>query len=162
MGVKHVWNVFCTVINDNCNDDEQEADFLSVSTTAQAGPPFFQENDMSADNTVVVLSTQVSEGCQKREYRVAEMQAMENLTYEAVTPHYTNWIMAEVFDRSKVYEEEEAAWRAALALADEIRADGRILEYGVQSVELQRTFPTQSAAALRAVLKRKKLYPFDR
>ncbi len=117
---------------------------------------------MSADNTVVVLSTQVSEGCQKREYRVAEMQAMENLTYEAVTPHYTNWIMAEVFDRSKVYEEEEAAWRAALALADEIRADGRILEYGVQSVELQRTFPTQSAAALRAVLKRKKLYPFDR
>jgi hypothetical protein len=117
---------------------------------------------MSADNTVVVLSTQISEGCQKREFRVAEMQAMENLTYEDATPDYLNWIIAINFGQSKVYESEEEAWRAGLLLADEIRASDRYLEYGVQSVELNRSYPAKSEAALRAVLKKKKQYPFDR
>lgn len=120
---------------------------------------------MSADNTVIVLSTPAVADCPEcpeRVYRVAEVQAAENLTDEGSTPEYLNWILAENFGKSPVYNVEAEAWRAALALADEIEASERYLEYGVQSVALAVPYPTRSVAQLRLVLKQKRQFPFDR
>jgi hypothetical protein len=124
---------------------------------------------MSADNTVIVLSTPAYAGSasdvgrpSERVYRVAEVQAAESLTCESSTPEYLNWILVENFGKSPLYFVEAEAWRAALALADEMEASERYLEYGVQSVALDLAFPSRSAAQLRLVLKQKRQFPFDR
>jgi len=123
---------------------------------------------MSADNTIIVLRTP-SPGAEDitttlydfATYRVAVVQAAENLESEN-PPEYLAWLMVECFGKSPVYNSEQDAWRAALAMAAEMEANEQYLEYGVKSVRMQQAYPTESVAALRQILKKKKLFPFDR
>jgi|GEM_PF-7124742 len=123
---------------------------------------------MSADNTIIVLRTP-SPGAETTTttlydfatYRVAVVQAAENLESDS-PPEYLAWLMAECFGKSTVYNCEQDAWRAALAMAADMEANEQYLEYGVKSVRMQQAYPAETIAALRQVLKQKKIFPFDR
>ena len=62
---------------------------------------------MSADNTVLVLITRGKNGSEK-EYRVAEVQAAENMTWEADYPSPENprlrreWVL-DIFNDARVF-----------------------------------------------------------
>jgi hypothetical protein len=89
---------------------------------------------MSADNTIVVLSTPTAEG--GREWRVAHMQAAENLHEE--DPAFVRYLLERVFAKSPVFLDENGA----LSVALELESQYGYVEYGTRCVELDVIFPT--------------------
>lgn len=101
---------------------------------AQPNSPQPKGYQMSADNTIVVLSTLTANG--GREWRVAHMQAAENLHEDDAA--FVRYILDRMFSASAVFTLEDTALDAALELE---RACGDV-EYGVRCVELDVPFPT--------------------
>jgi hypothetical protein len=82
---------------------------------------------MSADNTVMILETEDG-------FRVAEIQAAENLSYPD-SEFKRDYISANFADKSLLYCEQDA-WRQAEAIYTSIKALGGYVEYGIQLVKL--------------------------
>lgn len=87
---------------------------------------------MSADNTVILLITKGRDDWRGAEYRVAHVQAAENMTWEADYPSKDNplfnreWVL-DAFGRSRVFTD------AADALGEAIRVEKQAdyVEYGI-------------------------------
>jgi len=91
---------------------------------------------MSADNGIYVLET---EGADGSEFRVAHLQAVENVYYdtaiECESDDYNVWIRnaRRMWRDCDVYTNEDDAWAVARELLKEYEKDG-IVEYGVSRI----------------------------
>ena len=91
---------------------------------------------MSADNGIYVLETAGPE------YRVAELQAIENLHLNPATCDWTNdpkilkLNAEEMFGRAKLFTSRDEALDFAWDLAEQILENYGILEYGVSEINL--------------------------
>jgi len=101
---------------------------------------------MSADNGIYILSTPRKRG-PGREYRVAHLQAVENMEYDWNTNKLTAdkrvWIVnaREMWEGAKVYLVKGDALNAAAAMYDEImESECPIVEYGIRFVEVEVPF----------------------
>lgn len=87
---------------------------------------------MSADNTVIVLKTKGKNG-NEAEYRVAHVQAAENMTWEADYPSQDNprlrrdWVL-DIFKGVRVFTNADDA----LKEADRLEKYWEYVEYGVR------------------------------
>lgn len=88
---------------------------------------------MSADNTIVILHTKNPEDNSHVpfHYRVKEIQAAENLYYDAPPNSFNTEYVIEVFGDCAIFTDEAEAYREALRLEKEIKDEGYIVEYGV-------------------------------
>ena len=102
---------------------------------------------MSADNTIVILSTlsewKKEDGCSKRVpkrrvYRVAEVSAWDNFEWYSDNQLYNlGFYLWVCFKHSAVYETEKEAFQRA----DELLKELGYVEYGVAYCETDYTFP---------------------
>jgi len=94
---------------------------------------------MSADNGIYILSTLKGRGY---EYRVAHLQAVENVDWDDKTKDYTKKDDVRIvnargmWDGCKVFTNEDTAHELAHDLAE----DCTILEYGICSVHINKEF----------------------
>ena len=99
---------------------------------------------MSADNTIGILVTRNRKG-EGLEFRVAHVQAIENLTWGPDYPSGPNPALNREYARllfgdAPYFTEEAAAWRYAFKLERKILADFGILEYGVKRLDFGQVF----------------------
>ena len=108
---------------------------------------------MSADNGVYILRTLVDENDTSKgyEYRVTEMQAVENIFWDSEVFGKNGWGQEsnnpEVHIRNarkmwtgKMYLDERDALVRADELAQEILSSFGILEYGISTIEINKKF----------------------
>jgi len=101
---------------------------------------------MSADNGIYILKTPVSSYSSMQgdgfEYRVAHMQAAENLSWDDKKHCHTENLNVriknarEMWEGEDMFHSEEEARKAAIALAETIS----FLEYGICLIEINREF----------------------
>ena len=101
---------------------------------------------MSADNGIYILGTVTSykkEGnaivhCgARRVYRVAHAQAIDNLEhYKNNEPHNLGAYMVDVWGKSEVYDDRDAA----IVAADKLASKYDILEYGISFIDTNLVF----------------------
>ncbi len=84
---------------------------------------------MSSDNGVYVLKTRKGEGY---EYRVAHLNAIDNLDYDCSTPEDIMTNARQMWRNREVFKHKVDALLAAHELADDID----LLEYGVSFIKL--------------------------
>ena len=95
---------------------------------------------MSADNGIYILMTPSSKSGEIFEYRVIEAQAIDNIFYE--NPEGNPEQIISYFGKCIVYYSSDQAQFAAEALYAKILNDDfcPYLEYGIQVIELKKTF----------------------
>jgi hypothetical protein len=122
---------------------------------------------MSADTTMAILKTQrPCSPAGQWEFRVALVQAVEN-AYPTegegwASDIFRAWYVALNFRRSKVYRDAKTARKAARRKAYRFRRRGGILEHGVVTVHLSKTFPLLSAERLEVLMRKHRVFPFNR
>lgn len=89
---------------------------------------------MSADNTIVVLQTIGQD--RRPEYRVAHVQAAENIMYH-YNRTFRDWYVKSEFGTCRVYRNLAAALRRA----DWLLAAQHYVEYGIDKINTRRKFP---------------------
>lgn len=92
---------------------------------------------MSADNGIYILRSPIRTG--HFEYRVAHLQAIENIDYDRA--HEILY-----FGKCQVFHNRDAAWKEALKIYDSI--DG-VLEYGISQIDSDHPFPKMSIEEAR-------------
>jgi hypothetical protein len=93
---------------------------------------------MSADNGIYILKTpNFKTG--HTEFRVSHCQAIENIDYPGEEVKYIKMY----FGKSKIYKSQIEALTEAQRIYDKLEEDGFIIEYGIQTIELNREFPIQ-------------------
>lgn len=103
---------------------------------------------MSADNTIIVLSTVTEWERQNhviyrvpkyRVYRVAHIQAWDNFEwYQENQPYNLGYYLWSCFKDSTVYKDRQSACNKSEQLYNEIG----YVEYGIQHVDTEYVFPT--------------------
>lgn len=83
---------------------------------------------MSADNQILVLQDT------KKEFRVAEASASDEY------PENPEWIF-QIFRNSEVFSHENKAREKAVEIEKEIEKQGGIVEYGINSIQIDFPFP---------------------
>lgn len=106
---------------------------------------------MSADNGIYILSTirKMKEDrpgewqkCEPyRVYRVAHAQAIDNFDwYSEKEPHNLGAYMKEVWGRSEVFTDRDAAHKRAVEILEEIYSENLPVEYGIQFIDTDLVF----------------------
>lgn len=111
---------------------------------------------MSADNTIVVLGTKRKDGQPGMEYRVAEIQAAENLTYQPdyppTKPVLNRWHLLIIFNGKRVILDK----LEALETAQKLEKESGYVEYGISFWEYPEVFfPATDAKRRRRAKYRK-------
>jgi hypothetical protein len=100
---------------------------------------------MSADNTIGILVTRNRKG-EGLEFRVAHVQAIENLEYEPDYPAGPKPVLSReyarlLFGRAPYFTDEAAAWRYAHKLEAKIEREfGLSVEYGIRCLNFRAIF----------------------
>ncbi len=143
---------------------------------------------MSADTTMAILKTRTllgEEGCED-EYRVALVQAAENALPQSYPPErkprmilfeglpgdpfcgevpedliFRCWYQLACFGNSRVYHDARTARKVARRKCYRARKRGRIVEYGVKTLDCWiDPFPTFSREMLEAAMRKHRVFPF--
>ena len=76
---------------------------------------------MSVDNTIVILATKGTGKNIKEEYRVKNVQAIENLTHEPDSKNgFNNECVKDVFGDCAIFLSETDAWEEAYAIEQRV------------------------------------------
>jgi hypothetical protein len=89
---------------------------------------------MSADNAIII-------GKFGDKYRVAHVQASENLDWEGIDSPYARVVQWDYFHDAVELHDMEGASEYAFAMAREIENDGGYVEYGVGMMDFGCDFP---------------------
>ena len=95
---------------------------------------------MSADNGVYILRTTTPKKC-VFEYRVAHLQAIENISSNKLESKKWASVVKDYFGNSMVYSTREGAWEKAGKIYDTIVNGGDICEYGIVEIHVNRRYP---------------------
>lgn len=99
---------------------------------------------MSADNGVYILKTpNFKTG--HTEFRVAHCQAIENINYPGEEVKYIKMY----FGKSKICKSQIEALTEAQRIYDQLNEDGFCIEYGIQTIELEKEFPNKELQTKR-------------
>lgn len=103
---------------------------------------------MSADNGIYILQTNNVDGT-GFEYRVAECQAIENISYYNPARGYNDKIVDDAmlviyFGDSKVYNKKDAHDIANRIEDDILQSYCPVLEYGISTIKIDKVFPSMN------------------